>query len=625
MSRRCFYPLPVLVAVVMFVSGCGTTKLPDLVDLRGNRPWVFLADAEVQQAKSLAMGSAVTKGWKIADASGDKLLVRRPLSTTTAMAIAGEPVSTAAVEVKTDFNQRRAGVDVVVAATMVADKITAKGQKSVLRIDVTDSYRNELDLSLNALRRSWEENRWRIAAAMRPLPTKDVVSKGEDTEDTFGAIAGRETDTAAASPPEKTAAAPIAASSTDDRAMTAAVPSTRGQAAPVEDRALSAPPPITSGTTDRAMTAAVPSSRGRVAPIEDQAPSAPPPITSGTTDRAMTAAVPSSRGRVAPIEDQAPSAPPPITSGTTDRAMTAAVPSTRGQAAPIEDQALSVPRPITPSATDRAMAAVAPSSRGGVAPVEDRALSTPRPITPSTTDRAMAAAVPSRSSRGGVAPIEDQALSAPRPITPGTTDRAMAAAVPSRSSRGGVAPIEDQALSAPRPITPGTTDRAMAAAVPSRSSRGGVAPVEDRALSMLYSITPSTTDSAMTTAIPSGVGGINDGAMTAVPPVGVSSRAAPIEDRALSTPRHITRSTPPSTLSAVGPTGISALDYARKAGAWAYYAEQYARTHGCEPLGGRTTLEYTHPKFELHRVRCENGGNLFLRCSAGTCIRVAEN
>ncbi|WP_133510066.1 hypothetical protein [Candidatus Thiosymbion oneisti] len=555
MSRRCFYPLPVLVAVVMFVSGCGTTKLPDLVDLRGNRPWVFLADAEVQQAKSLAMGSAVTKGWKIADASGDKLLVRRPLSTTTAMAIAGEPVSTAAVEVKTDFNQRRAGVDVVVAATMVADKITAKGQKSVLRIDVTDSYRNELDLSLNALRRSWEENRWRIAAAMRPLPTKDVVSKGEDTEDTFGAIAGRETDTAAASPPEKTAAAPIAASSTDDRAMTAAVPSTRGQAAPVEDRALSAPPPITSGTTDRAMTAAVPSSRGRVAPIEDQAPSAPPPITSGTTDRAMTAAVP----------------------------------STRGQAAPIEDQALSVPRPITPSATDRAMAAVAPSSRGGVAPVEDRALSTPRPITPSTTDRAMAAAVPSRSSRGGVAPIEDQALSAPRPITPGTTDRA------------------------------------MAAAVPSRSSRGGVAPVEDRALSMLYSITPSTTDSAMTTAIPSGVGGINDGAMTAVPPVGVSSRAAPIEDRALSTPRHITRSTPPSTLSAVGPTGISALDYARKAGAWAYYAEQYARTHGCEPLGGRTTLEYTHPKFELHRVRCENGGNLFLRCSAGTCIRVAEN
>ncbi len=538
----------------MFVSGCGTTKLPDLVDLRGNRPWVFLADAEVQQAKSLAMGSAVTKGWKIADASGDKLLVRRPLSTTTAMAIAGEPVSTAAVEVKTDFNQRRAGVDVVVAATMVAAKITAKGQKSVLRIDVTDSYRNELDLSLNALRRSWEENRWRIAAAMRPLPTKDVVSKGEDTEDTFGAIAGRETDTAAASPPEKTAAAPIAASSTDNRAMTAAVPSTRGQAAPVEDRALSAPPPITSGTTDRAMTAAVPSSRSRVAPVEDQAPSAPRPITPSALDRAMTAVAPSSRGRVAPIEDQA----------------------------------LSAPRPITPSATDRAMAAVAPSSRGRVAPVEDRALSTPRPITPSTTDRAMAAAVPSRSSRGQAAPIEDQALSAPRPITPGTTDRAMTAVAP--SSRGGVAP-----------------------------------PVEDRALSMLYSITPSTTDSAMTTAIPSGVGGINDGAMTAVPPVGVSSRAAPIEDRALSTPRHITRSTPPSTLSAVGPTGISALDYARKAGAWAYYAEQYARTHGCEPLGGRTTLEYTHPKFELHRVRCENGGNFFLRCSAGTCIRVAEN
>ncbi len=258
MNRRCLYPLPVLIAVVMLVSGCGTTKLPDLVDLKGNEPRIFLAGAEVQQAKSLAMGAAVTKGWKIADAAGDKLLVRRPLSATTAEAIAGEPVSTAAVEVKTAFDKRRAGVDVIVAAAMVADKITGKGEKSTVRIDVTDGYRNELNLSLDKLQRSWEKNRWRIAAAMQPIPTRDVASRGEDTEDTFGAMAGGEADTTAPSPPEETAAPPIAASSTDDRAITAAVPNTRSRPAPVEDRALSILYPITPNATDRAMTTAAP-------------------------------------------------------------------------------------------------------------------------------------------------------------------------------------------------------------------------------------------------------------------------------------------------------------------------------------------------------------------------------
>ena len=333
-NRRCCYPLPVLIAVVMLGGGCGTTKLPELVDLKGNKPWIFLAGAEVRQAKSLAMGAAVTKGWQLADAAGDKLLVSRPLSTTTAQAIAGEPVARAAIEVKTDFDQRRAGVDVIVAATMVADKLTKKGEKSAVKVDVTEHYRNELSLSLNALQRSWKQNRWRIAAAMRPTSTKGRVSKDEDRGDTFGTgadgKADGKTDTPAPSPPETTATAPVAASSSEDRAVTA--------------------------------------------------------VASGT--------------------------------------------------------------------------------RRGPAPVEDRALSRPRPITPSTI---------------------------------------------------------------------------------------------------------------------------------------------------------------PGTVSAAGPTDIPALDRARRAGAWAYYAEQYARTHGCERADGRTTLEYRHPTFELHRIRCENGGSVFVRCSAEACVGLAEN
>ncbi|CAD7852918.1 MAG: hypothetical protein, partial [Olavius algarvensis Gamma 1 endosymbiont] len=39
--------------------------------------------------------------------------------------------------VRTDFNARRAGVDVVAGAALIADKITEKGEKSAIRIDVT--------------------------------------------------------------------------------------------------------------------------------------------------------------------------------------------------------------------------------------------------------------------------------------------------------------------------------------------------------------------------------------------------------------------------------------------------------------------------------------------------------
>ena len=272
-NRRCFYLLPALIAVVMLVSGCGTTKPSDSGDRTGNQPWVLLTSAEVEQVKSLAMGAAVTKGWKITDASGDKLLIRRPLSTTQAKAFAGEPVSKAAVEVRTDFDKRRTGVAVGVAAAMVADKITGKGKKSPIRVDVTDSYRKELSHSLSALRRSWGKNRRRIAAAMRPLPTRDTVSEDEDTEDTSGASAGGKVNAAASSPSEKTTATPIAALRADNKAITAAAPSTHSRPAPVEDRILSKPHSVRSSTPDRAMTAAAPSTCSRPAPVEDRAPS----------------------------------------------------------------------------------------------------------------------------------------------------------------------------------------------------------------------------------------------------------------------------------------------------------------------------------------------------------------
>jgi len=59
-------------------------------DFMKDRPRTFLAGAEVRQAKSLAMGSAVTKGWKIIDATGRKLLIARRLDNATTKALIGE-------------------------------------------------------------------------------------------------------------------------------------------------------------------------------------------------------------------------------------------------------------------------------------------------------------------------------------------------------------------------------------------------------------------------------------------------------------------------------------------------------------------------------------------------------
>jgi len=415
-NRRYCYLLPVLLVVVMLVGGCGTVKkLPELVDLEGNKPSILLSGAEVRQAKSLAMGVAVTKGWQIADATGDKLLVRRPLSAAEAETIAGEPVAAAAIEVKTDFDQRRAGVDVIVAATMVADKPTEKGKTSALRIDVTESYQEALKRSLDALWQSWEQNRWRIAAAMEPASSKDKVSADADRGAVFGTETDGRPDTPAPSPPEKTATAPIATSSREDRAVTAAAPGARSGPAPVEEHALATPDSVTSSSPDRTRAAAAPSTRDQVAPVEDRAPATP------------------------------------------------------------------------------------------------------------------------------------------------------------------------------------------------------------------YPVAPGTTDGTMTTAAPIGVWGGNHGTTIAVPPVGMSSGAAPVEDRTLARPRSMTPGTTSGSVSAAGPTDIPALTRAKRAGAWAYYAEQYARNRGCESADGGTILEYRHPEFELHRIRCENGGSVFVRCSAETCVGLTED
>jgi hypothetical protein len=124
------------------------------------------------------MGSAVTKGWEVVDTSDDRLLIRHSLDNAAAEAAVEGPVSSASVEVTTDFSQRQDGVDVAVGAALIAD-IAGEGKET---LDFTDGYKEELERSLSSLRESWEKSRWRIATATPPLPSKNSVAVHDSAE-----------------------------------------------------------------------------------------------------------------------------------------------------------------------------------------------------------------------------------------------------------------------------------------------------------------------------------------------------------------------------------------------------------------------------------------------------------
>ena len=243
MKERSLLPLfPILLGVALLVNGCGSTG-PSKPKQDKHGPQTFLSGAEVQQAVSLAKGSAVTKGWRVAESSPNGLLVRRPLSTTMAESVTGAPVSTALVQVKTDFHERRQGVAVVVRAALITDE----GTKTQRTIDFTDAYMNELNQSLDALKQSWEENRLRVASATPPKFTKEVAPEDESTEGAPDAIEGGQiADTAADPLPEEATAWPETPTAS---AESVAASSTGSDPVPARDgQTAAAPPPAADST-----------------------------------------------------------------------------------------------------------------------------------------------------------------------------------------------------------------------------------------------------------------------------------------------------------------------------------------------------------------------------------------
>lgn len=89
---------------------------------------------------------------------------------------------------------------------------------------------------------------------------------------------------------------------------------------------------------------------------------------------------------------------------------------------------------------------------------------------------------------------------------------------------------------------------------------------------------------------------------------------APVVETAVPTVRTLPLpAEPPAPIA----TPVPLQDY--NVGIWAYYAEQYAREHGCPPGDVGAVLEGDSGASELHRVWCADGGSRLVRCDREHC------
>ena len=198
---------PVLICIAAALAGCASGGGMSSIDV-GNRPTTLLVGAEPFYARSLAMGSAKSKGWRLLQTNDKEILLERDLDSTSPQAVAlglqdlGQPHK---LRVRSQFSPRADGVLVVLDASIVANP----GSKEEKRVNVTDEYRADLERSLSSLNRAWLANRDKITSPI-PLPDEapeDEPSKAPDVSQTVAEA----TATPASPAPASIAPAPVTA------------------------------------------------------------------------------------------------------------------------------------------------------------------------------------------------------------------------------------------------------------------------------------------------------------------------------------------------------------------------------------------------------------------------------
>lgn len=215
--RRALGILPMIAALSLsLITGCATAPTSAVgTSALGNQPQTLLAGAQLDQARSVAMASARSKGWTIiAEDQGSLVLEREiPRSAPQAVALGATPHGPAPrMRVRTDLVQENDGTYVGLRAFVIIDPNT----ETERQLEFTDDYQDDLAVSLSSLQSAWLATGHRLASPA-PVPEAPVAPVSEDV------LVGDTTDTRAEEGP---------ASAHDQLAENAAAPA-------IED----APPP----------------------------------------------------------------------------------------------------------------------------------------------------------------------------------------------------------------------------------------------------------------------------------------------------------------------------------------------------------------------------------------------
>lgn len=183
MKQRLFFGL---ICATLLVAGCGSQPARVGPSIGSSGPEILLPNGKVQEAQLLAMGMAQSKGWTIAAADGQRLLLERqlPQSSPQAQLLSPEGIL-AAPKLQVETQLRERGNDVIVSLS--SSVLINPGTEQERRVDYTKDYQDQLMISLNALASAWLENRTRIASEI-PLPPDpdEVVIAEADTSNIDG-------------------------------------------------------------------------------------------------------------------------------------------------------------------------------------------------------------------------------------------------------------------------------------------------------------------------------------------------------------------------------------------------------------------------------------------------------
>jgi hypothetical protein len=162
------------ILLALLLAGCATQPGMVMVGDISDLPQTLLPGAELQHARSIAMGSARSKGWTIKESAPNRILLERELRRDSPQAVAlglGQSATPPRIQVETDLVERSDGVIVALRSFVLADP----GLETEQRIDYTRDYESELMISLSALQTAWLNNRAKIAADV-PVPDAAVAA-----------------------------------------------------------------------------------------------------------------------------------------------------------------------------------------------------------------------------------------------------------------------------------------------------------------------------------------------------------------------------------------------------------------------------------------------------------------